>query len=229
MAYTYQDLTGKKFGRLIVTSKADGHISPNGQRRTMWNCKCNCGNEVTVWAYSLKSGGTKSCGCLKRELSGERILKRCVTHGGTNERLYGIWHDMHDRCKNKKSKAYKHYGLRGIRVCQEWEDYAKFRDWAIGNGYDPNAKRGETTLDRIDVNGDYCPENCRWVGFITQNNNKRDNRLLTYNGKTQTMTQWAREIGMKDTTLDERLRRGWTVEDALTKPVQLHRRKRRDG
>lgn len=127
---------------------------------------------------------------------------------------------MHERCERKSHEYFRCYGGRGIKICEEWNDYKKFREWALNNGYSENL-----TLDRIDVNGDYCPENCRWADWEIQQNNKRSNHNLTYGGKTQTISEWSRSTGINKTTIRARIMAGWSVEDVLNKPV----RKRLNG
>ena len=161
------DLTGKRFGKLTVISE-----SPNkkwGQR--MWVCKCDCGNYAEVTTSNLRSGSSISCGCYKVEVTKKTNTK----HGKSNSRLYYIWKGMKRRCSSKRCKSYKYYGERGISVCEEWQDFKPFMDWAITNGYSENL-----TIDRIDVNGNYCPENCRWATWKEQANNRR--RISDLNG-----------------------------------------------
>lgn len=121
---------------------------------------------------------------------------------------------MCGRCNNPKNDAYVWYGGRGISVCVEWEDYLTFRDWALKNGYSD-----ELSIDRIDVNGDYCPQNCKWSTFIDQCNNRRSNRFLEFNGETLSISQWGRKLGIRPQTINSRLRMGWSVEKALTTEV----------
>ena len=132
-------------------------------------------------------------------------------HGKTNTRLFSIWTNMHTRCHNKNNAKYKNYGARGIRICSEWEkDFMSFYDWSMENGYDD-----ELTIDRVNNDGDYEPSNCRWVTQKIQQNNRTSNRLITHNGKTQTMQQWAIEKGIKYTTLRMRIEYGWSVDEAI--------------
>ena len=204
------DLTNQSFGRLTAINFA---YSKNG--RAFWHCKCECGNEKDVSTKDLRRGTIKSCGCLRREITS----KRQKTHGSTETRIYHIWTTMKRRCETAKTgKMRKDYLDRGIIVCNEWHDFSVFQKWAYSNGY-----TDKLTIDRINNDGNYCPENCRWVDILTQENNKRNNVRLTYNNKTQTIAQWAREIGMKYNTLAERLRKGWSVEAAITMPVMCKR------
>lgn len=146
----YNDLTGRRFGRLIVIKR----VSPVGCK-ARWLCRCDCGTEKDIAAYELTSGNTKSCGCFQREA---RHLRKNPDGRGT--RLYGVWKGMKSRCYTKSNSNFKYYGARGIKMCDEWRDnYQAFHDWAFANGYDPDAPRSQCTIDRIDVNGDYEPSN----------------------------------------------------------------------
>lgn len=138
-----------------------------------------------------------------------------TTHHDTGTRLFKIWGGMHERCERAKHPHYKDYGGRGISVCEEWKEYLPFKEWAIKNGYDENL-----TIDRIDNNGNYCPTNCRWVTQTVQHNNKRSNRVVEYDGTTYTLAMLSRKFGIKNTTLKERLNAGWSVKDAVEKPIR---------
>ena len=216
------DLTGQVYGRLTVIKRVDDYISPSGDRKVQWLCKCKCGKEVIVTGNNLRKGNSKSCGCYNREL----LAKINLTHNASNTRLYHIWTCMKDRCYNPKNKKYKDYGGRGIIICDEWiNDFEAFANWAYDNGYIENVSRGECTIDRIDVNGNYCQQNCRWVNQKVQTNNKRNNHYITYNGETHTVTEWNNILGYKKGVLSRRIFNGWSIEDAFTKPVKSNSKK----
>lgn len=156
--------------------------------------------------------------CYRRNslCKGWKIKKVGVsTHHETKTRLHKIWESMHSRCENPNHKYYANYGGRGIVVCDEWNEYLSFRDWAIETGYNDNL-----TIDRIEVNGNYCPENCRWATIREQQNNKRSNHLVQFNGVSHTISEWSEIIGIKKTTIKERLNAGWPIEKVLTEPVR---------
>jgi hypothetical protein len=198
----YKNLAGKKFGRWTVLEIA--YIS-NGV--VFWKCRCDCGKESIVRAGSLPTGRSKSCGCYKNEVAAN--LKR--THGWSGERLFAIWKQMKRRCCDQKAKDFSRYGARGIIVCNEWaNNYEAFKEWAFQNGY------GESlSIDRIDNNKGYFPENCRWETPKGQSRNLRSNHLFTFNGKTQCIAAWAEEFGIRYGLVGLRISRGWPVEQAL--------------
>ena len=213
-----KDLTGQRFGRLTVV-RQNGF---NKNHNAMWMCECDCGNIVTVRSGKLQDGTTKSCGCLRRELK--------TTHGMTQSRIHGVWCAMKARCYNENSISYKNYGGRGISVCDEWKNFEPFYEWAIENGYDEMAKRGEFTIDRIDVNGDYSPSNCRWLDIGEQQRHRRNNHIISYNGKEQTASRWAEEVGISRALLIARISKlNWSIEKALTTPVRVKNNIQRIG
>lgn len=155
-----------------------GRSSKYLNQKVYWHCKCDCGNEVDVIGALLTSGRSKSCGCSH------------ITQGGFGKsRLYEVWFAMMSRCTKTENKAYQDYGGRGIKVCDEWKDFLKFKEWADKTGYDENAPRGQYTIDRIDNNGNYCPENCQWKTMLEQANNKRNTRMIEYNGEKKSILE----------------------------------------
>lgn len=213
------DLVGMRFERLTVIERA-----PSNSKKAYWLCFCDCGNKKIVCGDSLVRGSVKSCGCLHREQAAIQGKNNTI-HGGSRrtepkERLFRIWGNMRDRCRREKCPAYKNYGGRGISICEEWNDYSVFRDWAYSHGYSDSL-----SIDRIDVNGNYEPSNCRWVTAKEQANNTRRSRYITYNGYTKTMAAWAEEVGISYSTLNGRICRGWTVERALTEPLRENNRR----
>lgn len=197
------------FGRLTVIDRGEDRILPCGKHKITWNCVCECGNHKNIVGDAIKSGRTMSCGCLSKDMIG----KRGLIHGETDTKLYGVWCAMKRRCYNTNVKEYKWYGGRGITVHEEWKNnYSSFSDWAYKNGY----KEG-LTLDRIDNNSDYSPNNCKWVTSAAQANNRRSNHKITYNGETHNITEWASIIGINHKTLFNRIYQGWSLEEALRK------------
>lgn len=203
------DLTGKRFTRLTVI-KYDGVASNN---QSMWICKCDCGNTSKVMYGNLTNGSTKSCGCLRKE---KKIKNRPKEYS----RLSTIFYGIKKRCYNPNSPAYKNYGGRGIKICDEWlqkngNGFKNFYKWAISNGY----KQG-LTIDRINVNGNYEPSNCRWATAKEQSNNRRNNRIVIYKEKKYTLSQLSEYLNIKITTLSWRLEHNWN-ENELGMEVNL--------
>ena len=165
------DLTGQKINHLLVLER----IGSDKHGKALYKCQCDCGNVKTITAGDLKSGRVVSCGCYAKTLLDD-LHNNNIIHGLSNKRIYAIWKSMIQRCENPNTESYNDYGGRGIIVCKEWHDVKNFANWAYANGYDENAEFGECTIDRIDVNGDYEPSNCRWADMKTQNQNKRNSK-----------------------------------------------------
>lgn len=255
-----KDLTGMKFGKWTV-------LEMRGRRGSSryWLCRCECGTEREVASGHLLDGSSSSCGCTRKEHAGMR------THGESRTRLYHTWKAIRGRCNNPNIRSYKDYGARGITVCEEWSDYLTFKDWALQNGYNDTL-----SIERIDVNKGYCPENCCWIPMNEQSKNRRNTylsklssedaaivkqaladgfdrnliwyritkmnmsasdavadkdyrfRYITCRGKTQSMSDWAREVGLNPATLKERLDNfGWPLEEALRRPANRSFRHKR--
>lgn len=183
------DLIGQKFGRLTVREflRVDTKT-----KRVIWLCDCECGNTTEVPTSKLTSGNTKSCGCLQGEVH--------KTHGLSDTRLHRIWMGIKRRCYTVTTHNYNDYGGRGIKMCDEWlNDFKTFYDWAMANGY-----KEDLSLDRIDVDGNYEPNNCRWANDYVQTHNRRLDKLYTYNGKTMSVRDWCKEIGFYWSVFDKK-------------------------
>jgi len=210
------DISGNRYGKLVVLN-----LAYTKSKNSYWLCKCDCGNEKIVIANSLKKGTTKSCGCLriksKKPVKTEIKKERKEKKRHFREPLYYVWVNMRQRCNNKNSSAYNLYGGRGISIIQEWQDnYRAFKDWALSHGYAENL-----SIDRIDNNGNYCPENCRWATQKEQAINKRTNVYITYNGIKKTIAEWADEYKIHRSVLRGRLKNNWPIEKALTEPIMV--------
>jgi len=190
-------ITGQRFTRLVALK----HIGLG-----KWKCQCDCGNTHIVKASHLLTGSVKSCGCLRKE----------KWHGMNNTRIYHIWENMKQRTMNPSANEYEHYGGRGIKVCDEWIDFKGFYSWVKTTNYNDEEK---LTLDRIDNDGDYCPNNCRWVTRKKQNRNSSMNVNITYKGNTRCLTEWGEIYNIHPKTLSSRIKNGWSIENAFTIPV----------
>ena len=200
----YKDISGRTFGKLKVIS-----VAYKINKKYCWNCICECGNKKIVDGNRLRSGWTKSCGCLintqKRQSQNNR---------------YNVWASMIHRCSNKKSSSYKNYGARGIKVCERWIN--SFESFCDDMGDRPTG----LTLDRIDVNGNYCKENCRWATMKAQNTNRRNTIFIVAFGKKQLISDWSKEKNIKVATLRARLKYGWSPEKILTRKVTKWQRQK---
>lgn len=206
-----ENLKGKKFNMLTLTGNIQTRISVSGRTITEWECVCECGNRKYINRHSILYCNQMACGCLN-------LKPTHYSHGHTGTRLYQAYLNMKARCYYKKGREYHNYGERGITVCDEWlgkNGASNFIEWSYRNGYSDNL-----TLDRIDVNKGYSPDNCRWITNKEQQSNRRDNHFITYKGRTQTITQWAEEIGISGKAFEKRIRVWKDVEKAIETPVQ---------
>lgn len=194
----------QRFGKLTVLRELDPKITPNGRKHRQFECKCDCGSTLVKSLDFLTHAKVPDCGC---ETPSRRRYGEMGQH-----RLYRIWRGMICRCTMENIPQYKNYGARGIKVCDEWSNnFKSFYTWAFENGYSD-----ELTIDRIDVNGDYCPENCRWVSMQVQNFNKRSNHLITYDGETHPLKEWALIVGVNPENVYSRINKlGWSIGEAL--------------
>lgn len=208
---SYDHLIGQKFNYLTVSEV----IIINNQNRL--KCVCDCGKTIVVEPYMLKKGSVKSCGCYKNQLLNEFNKNRVRIPWNKNNNmgahpLHGTWSQMLYRCENPKSTMYKHYGAKGIKVCTEWHDFWKFVEWSESIGGRPEGY----SIDRIDVNGNYEPNNCRWANKDIQSRNTSRNIYITYNGKTQVLKDWAIELGIPVKTLAYRYKKGFPLEQMMS-------------
>lgn len=205
-----KDKRGQRFGRLIALED----VGRDKYGYVLWYCKCDCGNHKIVQSRYLGKG-TASCGCIAREIKQKQLTK----HGRSRTRLYTVYRTMLQRCTNPNAHEYENYGGRGISICDEWKNsFEEFEKWALENGYDK-----KLTLDRIDVNGNYEPSNCRWVSMKTQQRNKRNNVRVTYNGETHCLSEWAEIFGLKYVTFRQRFYAGWSMEKIANTPIHVNR------
>jgi hypothetical protein len=199
--------SGDKFGRLVVLKE----IKQKNKSR-YFLCKCDCGKTTERCIKALIKNSISSCGCYQNEFNIKpRYKQRSDNYPYLKSRLYSIWTDIKKRCNNTNTRAYKWYGAKGVKVCETWEnDFINFMNWSIKNNYSD-----ELTIDRINSNGNYSPDNCRWVSMLVQNNNKSSNRLIEFENQQYTMSQLSRLLGVKYTTLVSKLNKGLTVKEII--------------
>ena len=209
LSHKYQDLTGKRFGFLRVVKLAGRYANGPG---LIWECLCDCGITSFVFASALKSGSTISCGHFRMQ----RLLAGITTHGDTNAPIYNVWCGIKERCNCTSSSSYHNYGARGIKLL--WPDYESFKRDMLA-GYAPGL-----TIERMDKNGHYCKDNCRWATKTEQARNRRNNRLISFNGITKCLSAWAESTGICASAIRTRLQMGWSPERSLTTPVKSYKR-----
>jgi hypothetical protein len=209
-----KDFTGMRFGRLLVVE-----FLGIDKGATWFECLCDCGSKHITRRQPLVAGSTKSCGCLLVDA----VIARNTTHGLSKSSFYISWRHMISRCHKPNSESYKWYGARGIEVCGSWHIFENFLKDMYGDYkiFLKSSNTRNTTIDRIDVNGNYCKENCRWTSMMVQGHNRRNNNNITFNNKTQCLVEWARELNMDNRTLNYRIQKGWSTEAALTTPINL--------
>lgn len=201
MPMPLKDLTGKRFGRLTVIGRVP---------KFEWRCVCDCGTERVIHRSRLLSGSSKSCGCLRRELRRAAM----TTHGQRSTREYRVWGGMKNRCFNANNKNFGSYGARGITVCERWRD--SFAAFLEDMGRPPSASH---QIDRINNDGNYEPGNCRWAMPAENSRNRRSTVVITYDGVTKAASEWANDLGMNRHAILDRLKKGWSVKDAITTPA----------
>ena len=209
------DLTGRVFGRLTVLGYSHTTITPSGQKKPHWLCRCECGAEKAIQGCSLTNGTTRSCGCWKSE----EVRTRMTKHGhtswhGPRTPTYRCWRAMLGRCYRVNDSGFKYYGGRGISVCERWRD---FRNFLADMGERPTLAH---SIDRIDNNGNYEPGNCRWATALQQGRNSRKTVQVTLNGETHCISEWMEILDLNVHTIKDRLHRGWSYERALTEPIK---------
>lgn len=210
-----RDISGETIGHIKVLSKNKETINGDGQVRFLWNCVCTiCGEKYVVEHDKLVRGAYKICNCYNHRFPRSRFK-------ALYPRLYSIYQNMRERCNNEKNPNYRNYGARGISICDDWLcSFDVFAEWSIGNGYDDSL-----SIDRIDVNDNYCPENCRWANNETQANNKRNNVYIYVDSEKMTISQASRKYGITVSTISKRLLSGWDTDKAIHTPTKARNRK----
>ena len=207
------NLIGLSFGKLTVISYEGIKEYKCGRKDNLWKCRCECGNEIILTQSYIKTGKA-SCGCVKRE----KARKQMTIHGQHDSKLYNVWNTMKNRCLNPNVKCYNRYGGRGITICEEWKIFTNFMKWAYANGYKDNH---DLSIDRIDNNGNYEPNNCRWVTLSIQANNKRNNHKVIYKGELLSINQIEKITGVDHRYICKKLQKGWDIETIITSTPQI--------
>lgn len=214
------DITNEKYGMLKVIERQ----GKTNDGQALWKCKCDCGNYYVARGYALRIGKVKSCGCVRYKWIGEKK----ATHKMTNSKIYRTYSSMKNRCYNANEPSYARYGGRGITICPEWlgkNGFVNFMQWSYANGFDENATKTQCSLDRIDNNKGYSPNNCRWANSEIQANNRRSNRLIEFNGEIHTVAEWARILDISADNISRRIDYlGWDINKALTQKVNKNRK-----
>ena len=209
------DLTGKKFNKLTVVKRLENSIGGV----SVWLCQCECGNFTTVRGSNIKNGSVKSCGCLLKEGT-------TTTHGLSKTKIYGIWNSIKSRCLNPNSESYKRYGARGICVCEEWKNsFESFYLWSIENGYNE-----KLSIERIDNDGNYCPQNCKWASRKEQCRNRRSNVVFEYMGEKRILTEWCEILNLDYKLVHNRIHKmGWSFEKSILTPKNSKLERAKNG
>lgn len=225
-AHRFIDISGQRFGRLVALERVGRTLAPNGTRQSMWRCRCDCGNETVVKYISLTTGNTRSCGCMEEENRHANMQKALEQRrksvsmdfvGNLDAHpLYKTWKSMLMRCNNPNVDGYKHYGGRGIKVCNRWSGNLGFGNFIKDMGERPDG----TTLDRIDVNGNYEPSNCRWATTEQQMNNRTDNSCVVINGKSITCSQLCKKYGFYRTYVTHLIHDGVDVNEVIRRALR---------
>lgn len=209
----FEDLSGRDFGEWHVIKRVDDYITAGNNHFTQYECRCSCGTVKKVLANALRSGRSTSCGCVAKRIAKSTASHNFTTHGDSKSRLYKIWSGMLKRCENHNASNYQYYGGRDISVCDSWHSFINFKSWAIKNGYSDSL-----SIDRIDVNDGYNPDNCRWVTAETQANNRRSTVNITYMNETHSLADWAKIYNIPYKLFHKDIRiRGMSMEEAINK------------
>lgn len=208
------EMVGNRYGRLLVIEELERYRNAAGKTERVFLCRCDCGNKKIIKMHTLRSGNAISCGCYRKEF----ISSAKSTHRMSGTKIYRVWRSMRRRCNASTDKAFVNYGARGITVCAEWEsDFNEFYKWAISNGYNEGL-----TIERIDNNKGYSPDNCKWIPRREQNKNRRMNHYLAYGDRKKTLQEWANEIGVNRCTLRDYCKR-YGDKQAVAKAIEMKR------